>query len=330
MNNFPYKKILVIRLSSLGDVLLTTPLIRSVKNKYPKTQIDFLVREEYEDVIVYNPYITNIISLKRNELLSDARKAILQNNYDFVIDLQNNLRSRQLTYGLQCSKVRFKKLTLRKLLLVKFKINKLKNLPQIPVRYAETIDNFSLDDKGLELYTKNQYSTKLNGLKNLVGFCPGSKHFTKMWPKDYFIELGKLLIEGGYQLVLFGGKDDKKICSEVESYLPNCINLCNDNNILQTAADMKMCKAVVCNDSGLMHTACALGIPVLAIFGSTVKEFGFFPYGCKSIVLENKSLYCRPCSHIGKARCPKKHFKCMREISPQVVFESLKNLLTSL
>lgn len=319
-----------MRLSSLGDILLTTPLLRSLKNINPKTQIDFLVREEYKDILINNPNVSNLITLERNAPLSVTKNLLIQQRYEFVIDLQNNLRSRYLSYGLRCPKVRFKKLSLQKLLLVKLKINKLDNAPQIPVRYAETIENFSLDSKGLELHTKNQNSVNLNGLTNLIGFCPGSKHYTKMWPKDYFIELGKLVIERGYQIALFGGKDDKKTCSEIESQISNCINLCNDNDILQTAADMKMCRAVVCNDSGLMHTACALGIPVLAIFGSTVKEFGFFPYGCKSLVLENKNLSCRPCSHIGKSQCPKKHFKCMVELTPQLVFNNLKNLLRRL
>ena len=144
-----------------------------------------------------------------------------------------------------------------------------------------------------------------------------------MWPKEYYIELGKKLIENNYNVVLFGGKDDKVICEEISSSLSKSINLCNDNNILQTAADMKLCKTIICNDSGLMHAACAVKVPVIAIFGSTVKEFGFTPYGSKNLILENNSLSCRPCSHIGKSSCPKHHFKCMKEITPQLVYDSL-------
>lgn len=330
VNSSSFQKILIVRLSSLGDVLLTTPLLRSLKKSHPQSQIDFLVREEYKDVLVNNPNITNLIILKRNEPLSKIKKLLIQNQYEFVIDLQNNLRSRNLVSELNCPKVRFKKLTWKKLLLVKMKINKLKDASPIPIRYASAIKNFKLDEEGLDLFTNKKPTEKLIGKTNTIGFCPGSKHFTKMWPKEYFIELGNKLHESGYQIILLGGRDDKKICQEISSGTKNSLDLSNDNDILQTAADMKFCKAIVCNDSGLMHTACAVKIPVAAIFGSTVKEFGFFPYGCKNLVLENKSLSCRPCSHIGRSSCPKHHFKCMKEITPQFVFSNLMQFLSEI
>lgn len=330
MNRYSFQKILIVRLSSLGDVLLTTPLLRTLKKANPQAQMDFLVREEYKDTLVYNPNISNLIILKRDEPLSETKNLLVQNQYDFVIDLQNNLRSRSLISELNCPKVRFKKFTWRKLLLVKFKINKLHEASSIPLRYASTMVNLKLDGEGLDLFTNKKPAEKLIGKENLIGICPGSKHFTKMWPKEYFIELGNKLYENSYQIVLFGGRDDKTICHEISSGIAESLDISNDNDILQTAADMKLCKAIVCNDSGLMHTACAVKVPVAAIFGSTVKEFGFFPYGCKNLVLENKSLSCRPCSHIGRSSCPKHHFKCMKEITPQFVFSSLMQFLSEI
>ncbi|MFN3695374.1 MAG: glycosyltransferase family 9 protein, partial [Ignavibacterium sp.] len=109
--------------------------------------------------------------------------------------------------------------------------------------------------------------------------------------------------------------------------IPEVINLCNEDDILQTAADMKVCAAVICNDSGLMHAASAVGTSVLTIFGSSVKEFGFVPYNCKSLILENNSLSCRPCSHIGRESCPEKHFLCMKEIKPELVYNELIKFL---
>ena len=327
MHNFPYQKILIVRLSSLGDILLTTPLIRSLKNTNPKLEIHFLLREEYQDVLINNPYISKLITITREDSSSRTKDILQQNKYDFVIDLQNNLRSRHLTNGLKCPKVRFKKLSWQKFLLVKFKINELSEAPPIPGRYASVIDDLKLDDEGLDLFTDKKPSESLAELTNLIGFCPGSKHYTKMWPKEYYIELGKKIIDNGFNLVLFGGKDDKDICNEIATNVTKCINLCNDNDILQTATDMKLCKAIICNDSGLMHAACAVKVPVMAIFGSTVKEFGFTPYRSKNLILENKSLTCRPCSHIGKSSCPKGHFKCMKEITPQLVHNSLIRFL---
>ena len=327
MLNFPYQKILVVRLSSLGDILLTTPLIRSLKKTNPKLEIHFLLREEYQDVMINNLFLLRLITIKREDSSSKIKDILRQNKYDFVIDLQNNLRSRYLTNGLKCPKVRFRKLSWQKFLLVKFKINKLYGTPPIPERYASVIKELKLDDEGLDLFTNKKPSEKFDGLKNLIGFCPGSRHYTKMWPKEYYIELGKKIMGNGFNLVLFGGKDDKINCDEISFYLSKCINLCNDNDILQTAADMKMCKTIICNDSGLMHAACAVKVPVIAIFGSTVKEFGFTPYRSKNLILENKSLTCRPCSHIGKSSCPKGHFKCMKEITPQSVHNSLIRFL---
>ncbi len=328
MTLFPYKKILVVRLSSLGDILLTTPLIRSLKKEIPKLEIHFLLREGYQDALINNPNISNVITVNREASSSKIKTILVQNKYDFIIDLQNNLRSRNLISGLNCPKVRFKKLSWQKFLLVKFKINQLRESPSIPKRYASLIDGLELDQQGLDLFTNSKPSESLTGFTNLIGFCPGSRHFTKMWLKEYYIELGNMLTANGFHIILFGGENDKHICEEISSKISNSTNLCNSNNLLQTAADMKLCKAIICNDSGLMHAACAVKAPVITIFGSTVKEFGFTPYSSKYLVLENKSLTCRPCSHIGRNNCPKRHFKCMKEITPQFVYNSVIEFLS--
>jgi lipopolysaccharide heptosyltransferase II len=327
LNNFPYRKIFVVRLSSLGDILLTTPLIRTLKNSNPDTEIHFLLREEYRDVMINNPYISNLITIKREDSFSKTKIILSQNKYNYVIDLQNNLRSRNLISSLSCPKTRFKKLSWQKFMLVKFKINLLKHAPPIPERYAATIEGLRLDDDGLDLFTDNQPSVSLHGLPNPIGFCPGSRHYTKMWPYEYFVTLGKMLNDNGYNIILFGGKNDTAICNKITSSLTKCTNLCNNNDILQTAADMKKCNIIICNDSGLMHTACAVKVPIIVVFGSTVKEFGFVPYRTKNLILENKFLTCRPCSHIGRDSCPKDHFKCMNELTPQLVYNNLINFL---
>ncbi len=329
MNLKNAKKILIIRLSSLGDILLSTPLIRTLKLNYSPVQIDFLLKTQYKDTIINNPYISNLRLYENNKKKEkDLVRTLVEESYDLAIDLQHNRRSAQVLSNLKCEIVKFNKLTLQKILLVRFKINKLKNAPGIPVRYAGTLDNFTLDDKGLDLFTKNTPSPLLNYKLKYIGLAPGSRHFTKMYPSNYFVDLGRMLTDAGFKVVIFGGQSDKTICKSIASQIYGCINLCNDNNLLQTAADMKKCSSIVCNDSGLMHVACALGVPVLPIFGSTVKEFGFTPYKNKNLILENNSLSCRPCSHVGRARCPKKHFKCMIDIQPHMVFKALKNLIS--
>ncbi len=330
MNLKEFRKILIIRLSSLGDIILTTPLIRSLKNQYPQLQIDFLIRPQYKDVLINNPYINNIIYYESDNVEKKLlERKLSEHNHELVIDLQNNFRSAAISSNLKVLKVKFNKKTFEKFLLVKFKINKLRNSKQIPIRYAETINGFQLDDKGLDLFTNKNSSAVLNSEEKYIGFCPGSRHFTKMWPEEYYIQLGNLLKIHGYKIVLLGGSNDNQVCTKISKSIPYSINLCNDDDILQTAADMKKCEAVVCNDSGLMHAACAVKIPVLAFFGSTVKEFGFSPYKNRNSILENNSVSCRPCSHIGRESCPKSHFKCMLELKPQQAFEKLILLLNS-
>ena len=319
--------VLVIRLSSLGDILLTTPLIRSLKDQYPSIQIDFLLKEQYKDTLQFNPYLSNIYIL--NENYDELATIISKNKYDLIIDLQNNFRSHKLTRKTWSKKVRFKKHDFKKMLLVKFKINVLKDLPQIPVRYSNTIRGFNLDDKGLDVFIPENKVTNLTEGNNYIGLAPGSRHFTKMWPGYYYIYLCKMLTVNDFNVVLFGGKNDKNVCNEISELFPKAINLCNDDDILQTVTDMKRCRAIICNDSGLMHTACAAGVPVVSFFGSTVKEFGFTPYKSKNLILENNSLSCRPCSHIGRDKCPKSHFNCMKEITPQMAFKNINLLLNT-
>lgn len=310
-------KILIIRLSSLGDILLTTPLIRTIKKKYPQIKIDFLLKEEYLDLFKNNPHINKILIYSKEKINQSSTLG----SYDLIVDLQNNLRSRKISSKLKVRTVRFKKYSFRKFLLVKTKINLMKDLPSISVRYADAV-GLELDNDGLEIISDRQPNKNLFGLKNLIGICPGAKHFTKRYPIEYHKELCKLLLENNFNVVLFGGKIDKGICGEISDEIPQVINLQNEDDILQTVSDMQLCDTIICNDSGLMHVASSLNKKLIAIFGSTVKEFGFMPYNYKnSLIVENQNLNCRPCSHIGRASCPKSHFKCMKELKPEKIFE---------
>lgn len=319
-------KILVIRLSSLGDVLLTTPVIRALKQKYPSPVIHYLIKPNFTDAVSFNTNIEKIHTYSAESiesLLNDLGKE----DFDLIIDLQNNFRSREIGRRLKIDTMRFKKPSLKKFLLVNFKINLYSEIKSIPEMYSDAIEGLTLDSDGLELSLPETQISKLNPDIKYIGFCPGSQHFTKRWPEEYFIELGNLLNENNFAVVLFGGKSDETICSEISAELTNAINLQNNNDLLQTAADMRLCKTIVTNDSGMMHTASSVGVPLLAIFGSSVREFGFSPYKVPNLILENKSLSCRPCSHIGKDSCPKGHFNCMNEITPQHVFNKLQEFL---
>ncbi len=328
MNLSKVKKLLIVRLSSLGDVLLSTPLIRTIKGNYPQIEVDYLVKERYKDILVQNPYLNNLYTYSGDKSgFVELIDSLKNQNYELIIDLQNNLITKKIKSFLKTSEIKFNKNNLDKLLLVRLKINRLKDAPPIPVRYASVLEEFQLDDNGLDLFSDKTSSELFKEKDKYIGFCPGSRHFTKMWPKEYYIHLGNLLAKGNYIIVLFGGKDDKKTCNEISSRISGSIDLSNNDDILQTAADMKRCDAIICNDSGLMHAACALEVPILTFFGSTVKEFGFTPYKNRNIILENNSLSCRPCTHIGKSYCPRGHFRCMLDINPENAFNKLNLLL---
>lgn len=325
MSNSTKYKILIIRLSSLGDILLTTPVIRAISKKHPNSQIDYVVKRQYSSSLQYNPHISTMYLYEKKKAKS-IKDQISKVKYDLVIDLQNNLRSCALTFGLGTEIKRFKKPTFKKLLLVWTKINLLKEIKPIPMRYAETA-TLQLDDNGLDLFIPENINPKLITGKKYIGICPGAKHFTKRWPEKYFIELGNRFSSQNFAVVIFGGKEDQELCKAISSKIKDSINLCNNDDLLQTARDMKQCQHIICNDSGLMHTATAVGVRITAIFGSSVSEFGFIPYLADNSILENNSLSCRPCSHIGRSSCPLTHFKCMKEIKPNTVFDHVKSFL---
>lgn len=321
-------------MSSLGDILLTYPLISILRKQNSYSDIHFVVKEQFVEAIKYNPFVNKILTYSKNSL-KELKSTIKKNEYDIIIDLQNNFRSHQLySFNLKSKIYRFRKPTLKKFLLVNFKLNLLRNNPSIAVHYIKTVfPNF--DSKDLDLYfniPENYQGKSLenNSVENpkqkIIGICPGSKHFTKRYPTENFKILIQKLTERNFVVAIFGGKDDYEACKELEIY-PSVKNFQNDNDLIETAALMKKCSVIITNDSGLMHLASLLQIPTVAIFGSTVREFGFFPIFEKSIIIENENLKCRPCSHIGKNECPKKHFKCMNEIEPNLIFSKTIELI---
>jgi heptosyltransferase-2 len=305
-------------------------MVRAIKEQHPNIKIDFCVLDTLFQAVQYNPYIENIILYsKEGQNQASLQKKFTEANYDVILDLQNNIRSNRLLSPFKAKVEKFRKSEWKKWLLVNFKINLLEGLPQIPERYASVLPGLNLDKKGLDLFLPDNLRPKLADGFNYIGICPGSKHYTKMWPHDYYSELGEIFFLHKYKVVIFGGKSDKAICELIASTLPDAINLCNDDDLFDTAVNMKQCKAIICNDSGLMHVATAVNVPVISIFGSTVTEFGFAPYRANAQIVQIESLKCRPCTHIGRDTCPKKNFQCMLRVTPATVFRQLNHLLVS-
>lgn len=325
------KNILVVRLSSLGDVILTTPFVRILKANFPNANIDFLVSSPFQDVFKYNPYINNLLIYNKQKTLKDIsywkqsiKNLLPENKYDLVFDLQNNFRSIHFTIGLSDKIFRMDKNRLAKLQMVCFKSIP-KDCEHIVERYLNTAKDFGLihDEKGLDLIFDNK-STNIDS--NLIAFAPGAKHFTKRWLPEYFITLAEYFINDGFEILLFGSRDEKYVCEYISSTNNKIHDLCGKFNILETAEKIRECKLIVTNDSAAMHIASAVNIPIVAIFGSTVPQFGFTPYKAE-FMINQKDISCRPCTHIGRSKCPEKHFNCMKQILPQEVYNSALKLL---
>ena len=261
-----------------------------------------------------NLQIDKVISYKDEPLKSFKRK-IEKNNYDLIIDLHKNFRSIYLTLFSGMKVLRYKKDNLKKFLLVKFKINLFDDNMPVYKRYMLALKDYLEETDYRFIPTEFDFNHKRIVKDDYVVIAPSSKHFAKTFPKERFAELIKKIKH--HKIVLVGErtKKDMKVCSYLSKVSGNVINHCGKMNYKALANILFNSELVICNDSGILHFAEALRKKVIAIFGCTVKEFGFYPQLEESRVLEVRGLKCRPCTHIGKDKCPKKHFKCMEEIS---------------
>lgn len=335
-------KIVIIRLSSLGDVILATEIPRLVSKLYPGSQIDFLVSRQFATLLSYNPYISHIITYDKQLPISKHLLNMFSLNnysyYDIIIDLQNNLRSRIATFGKSSSIFRFPKRRLTKLRMVYQKYRPKRFLP-IPELYKKTFPNLQDYDDclGLEIWTKkdkeNRYYTpylrdnsKLSWKR--IAIALGAKHFSKRLPIAIFKELVSILIkEFDCKVILLGGEEDFNLAKELVIDDRKVENFVGKLDYIATAEMLDDIDIVVSNDSAVVHFASARKVPVVQIFGSTVPEFGFVPYRIPFEIVEMNEVECRPCTHYGRKKCPKGHFKCMTMISPKLILNAIKKLI---
>lgn len=345
------QKILIVRFSSLGDVILASQLIRALRTRFPHAQIDFLVKSAYSELLRFNPRLSSVIELRSGsfgELADTARKIRLE-KYDLLLDIQNNFRSRYVRLMARARMTRVvNKREVRRFLLVRFHWNLYRKISTVPERYLETIAGIAPSDDcdGPELFVPEHVATAMTSLlarshldrcDAVVGIAPGARHFTKRWPLERFVELGVLLgrtgQKGRVKILVFGSREEKDYCGDIAQMInlrlesPAAENMAGQFSLLETAAALDRCTLVVSNDSGLMHVAAARRRNLVAVFGSTVRELGFFPPEGRSIVVETSGLPCRPCSHIGLEKCPKGHFKCMKEITADEVVKASARFL---
>ncbi len=346
----PQYKTLVIRFSSVGDIVLSSPLVRALRQRRPQSQVDFLVKEAYADLVRHSPHLTNILSFPNHGGIKDLlklRRELRRRGYDAILDIHGSLRSRILTFGLRGVQ-RINKRVIARTILVRFKrdiYSLFGGAPGIAERYLETLPATGTGADGIELelhlpptsLEKAQVVLAASGIAQnagAIGICPSARHFTKIWPEERFASVAASLARRwAVPVILFGAREDRERCSRIALMIaqaaPGVItaDVSGVCTLLESAALMDCCSVIVTNDSGLMHIAAARKKPVVAIFGSTVRQFGFFPVGTRHRVVEHPKLSCRPCSHIGRPTCPRGHFRCMLDLSPERVLESVTELV---
>ena len=331
--------ILIIHTAFIGDIVLSTALVSKVKEKYPDSNIYYLTTPLGKEILKNNPKIKEIIVYdKRGKdkgfgaFISFVRK-IRKLKIDICLTPHRYLRSSILSL-LSGAKIR-----------VGYDIASLAFVYNKKIKYDKTKHEVEkllsfIDDNTkrykLEMYPSEKDKIKIDTLlkklsnnKKIILIAPGSKWFTKKWPEEYFrILIQNLVKRDDLLIVITGGKEEKEIELNLNSKI---LDLRGEITLLELAELTKRAVLVVSNDSAPIHITSAFpDTRIIGIFGPTVKEFGFFPWSKNSKVFEINGLYCRPCAIHGGNSCPEKHFRCMREITPDLIENEIYNYVASI
>ena len=328
------QRILMIRMSSLGDIILTTPVLRLVRQYCPEAQIEFLVKAEYQDVLREHPCVDRLWLLDTRQPLRHMLQQLRQMRYDLVLDLHRTLRSQLLYRGvLSRRRLAYGKRTLRRALLVHLKWNTLRAKTPVPELYAAPLRQLGMTAplSGTDMYVDADSREMIRSdlvqacaaqpERPLLAVAPGSRWPTKRWPVERFAQVAQeLATRHDAGVVMLGDVHDEPMAAELCQRLSvPVLNRVGQLSIMQTAALLQRTRLLLSNDSGLMHMATALQVPVVAVFGPTVPEFGFYPFQAQAQVLSHP-ISCRPCSTKGSNRCPRRHHHCMAHIPSEKVF----------
>jgi len=332
-------KFLLIRFSSIGDIVLTTPVIRCLKKQLITAEVHYLCKASFAKTLEANPYIDKIHYLEDD--LDHTIAQLQQEDFDYVIDLHHNLRTWKVKRGLKKQSFSFNKLNWQKWLLTALKINQLP-ATHIVDRYLETLQPFGIknDGAGLDYFIGPEDVVKesdipTSHLAGYIGLVIGAAHNTKKYPLH---KLEAFCTNIKHPVIVLGGPEDAAIGKQLSAIDPFKIyNACGKFNLNESADLVRRAKLVISNDTGLMHIAAAFKKQVISLWGNTVPAFGMYPYYGERFlsrqqklpydILEVKHLSCRPCSKIGYGKCPRGHFKCMENISVEEVIQNTMSRL---
>jgi heptosyltransferase-2 len=325
-------KILIIRFSSIGDMVLTTPVIRNLRKTFPGATLHYLTKKKFAGIVTSNPYLDKVLLLEDN--LAKTIEEIKAENYDVIIDLHHNLRTLRIKSALpKVPFYSFNKLNIEKWIYVNLKINVMPE-KHIVDRYMGTVKHLGVanDGLGLDYFIPQEDEIKegdipFSHLQGYVAIAIGAAHNTKKLPVE---KLQELVEKINYPIILLGGKDDflngEKIAAKdaIKIY-----NACGKFSLNESADIVRNSKLVISHDTGLMHIAAAFKKNIFSIWGNTVPSFGMVPYQTEFEVFQVNKLQCRPCSKTGFDKCPRGHFKCMNNQSMDAIASGVEQKLKS-
>lgn len=320
-------KFLIIRFSSVGDIVLTTPIVRCLKNQLPGVELNYLVEPSYKMAIINNPYINKVHLVEED--LNKTIDGLKTEHFDYIIDLQRNRLTRRIKNELKLPAFTLKKLAFRKLLFTKLKWNVMPANEHVVDRFFKTIEPFGVynDGAGLDYFILPGDEVKetdipTSHLAGYIGIIISSSFYTKKLP---IYKLQELCAQIDHPIILLGAPGDATEGEEIKKVDPIKIyNACGKFSLNEMADLIRKAKLMVTHDTGLMHIAAAFKKQVIVVWGSTTPSLGIFPYyGVNFLSYQSKlpyddiqvqKLWCRPCTKIGRSKCPQGHFKCMKKM----------------
>src|SRR5918996_1434459 len=325
--------VLVVRFSSIGDILLTTPLVRALRRRHPDAELVYVTKRALAPLVADNPHVSRVVSLEPGEPIHHLAERLRPLQPTHGLDLHGSLRALALRALVRCRWSGYRKRKVARAALIAFKLDLYGRRVPVAERYFEAARRLDVrpDGHGPEFFlgtgarARVQHWLRERGLAGepLAALAPGAAHATKRWPIASWVALAERLREAGFRPVAVGGPDDRGAAQQLAGVAAPAAGAFT---LQETGALLAHTRVVVSGDTGVMHMATAVRTPVVAVFGPTVEQFGFFPYHGRAAVVEHR-LRCRPCSAMGSSRCPLGHHRCLRDILPTEVAEAVRRLV---